>query len=707
MKKQVVGLMIFILILTGINSLSAQQSWIWQNPLPNGHSIKANYFFDANTGFVAGEYGNIMKTTNGGVNWTVYTTGSTDEISGIVFVNSLTGYASGGYDLILPAAKKIYKTTNGGANWVSTILGSTYPLSGVDFVNSNLGIAISTYQTIHYTTNGGTNWTDFTGTAVVNYCIDYVTPALAFIGGTSGTIQRTTNGGANWSSSVVAGSNSIRGLAFADSLTGYAVGSGNTVLKTTNAGTNWFSVAPTNFSYSHNSVSFLNSNTGMIAGESGKILTTTNGGTNWALSMTFFYDLPTYNSCRIAAANIYYAFGDKSSRTKTTNGGSTWENLLPVRNTGIFSSFFLDANTGWVSENGSIRKTTNGGTNWVSTELGLSNNITGLNFINASTGFAIAAFNTNGEYLKTTNGGVNWELTVAVPGKSFTNIFFANSTTGYISGSYEIYKTTNTGTSWTLSDSSGYSPYNLVFVNANTGYVTNFVASSTVFKKTTNGGVNWIQAGAPITSANIAAMRLFGSDTIYAFGSNNFYKSYNGGVNWTNAVYTGTTVQACGFLNQSTGYIGGVFGVLKQTTDEGLSWTNVNSGTANAINAMYINGMQMWIMGEGSSILKSTIVITSERGIVTEIPDKFLLLQNYPNPFNPETNIKFNLPENSYVSLRVYDILGKEVSTVVSGNLNSGSYSYVFNAGSLPSGIYFYKIAAGKYSDVKKMVLLK
>jgi hypothetical protein len=97
----------------------------------------------------------------------------------------------------------------------------------------------------------------------------------------------------------------------------------------------------------------------------------------------------------------------------------------------------------------------------------------------------------------------------------------------------------------------------------------------------------------------------------------------------------------------------------------------------------------------------------SVRNISTEVPSKFELMQNYPNPFNPSTTIKFALPKSEFVKIRVYDMLGKEVATLVNEQLQAGYFEYTFNASNLSSGLYFYKIDAGYYTDIKKMVLIK
>jgi hypothetical protein len=89
------------------------------------------------------------------------------------------------------------------------------------------------------------------------------------------------------------------------------------------------------------------------------------------------------------------------------------------------------------------------------------------------------------------------------------------------------------------------------------------------------------------------------------------------------------------------------------------------------------------------------------------IPVDYVLKQNYPNPFNPSTTIEFNLPKSEYVELKVYNILGKEVSTLVSNKLNQGNHTYTFDGKNLASGIYYYQLTAGDFREVKKMILIR
>jgi len=89
------------------------------------------------------------------------------------------------------------------------------------------------------------------------------------------------------------------------------------------------------------------------------------------------------------------------------------------------------------------------------------------------------------------------------------------------------------------------------------------------------------------------------------------------------------------------------------------------------------------------------------------VPEEYTLMQNYPNPFNPSTTIKYQLPNSGIVTLKVYDILGKEVASLVNEEKSLGRYVVNFNASLLASGVYLYRLMVNDYVDVKKMILLK
>jgi len=104
--------------------------------------------------------------------------------------------------------------------------------------------------------------------------------------------------------------------------------------------------------------------------------------------------------------------------------------------------------------------------------------------------------------------------------------------------------------------------------------------------------------------------------------------------------------------------------------------------------------------------MQLNILVGNNSGI-SELPKVFSLAQNYPNPFNPVTSIKYSVPKQSLVKLVVYDVIGREVVTLVNEIRHAGNYNVSFDASNYASGVYFYRMESGDFTDVKKMVLIK
>jgi hypothetical protein len=111
--------------------------------------------------------------------------------------------------------------------------------------------------------------------------------------------------------------------------------------------------------------------------------------------------------------------------------------------------------------------------------------------------------------------------------------------------------------------------------------------------------------------------------------------------------------------------------------------------------------------GRGDVMVSLTSIPLSVHKITMEIPTKYDLTQNYPNPFNPTTKIKFDVARVGDVKIVVYDVMGREVQTLVNESLKPGTYETSFDASALNSGVYFYRMVAGDYKETKKLLLLK
>lgn len=189
------------------------------------------------------------------------------------------------------------------------------------------------------------------------------------------------------------------------------------------------------------------------------------------------------------------------------------------------------------------------------------------------------------------------------------------------------------------------------------------------------------------------------------------YLSTNKGINWT-AVDSGLTYPYVSLLAVSgtnlfaVAYGSGVF----LSTNFGTSWTQVNSGLNNKyVYSIAVNQTNLFAGLFYGGVWRKPLseMITDVKGVQNNWPTSFSLQQNYPNPFNPSTMIDYSIPKTSLVTIKLYDILGKEILTVVNEEKSAGNYSVQFNGGNLSSGIYFYRMQSGNFVETKKLLLLK
>lgn len=370
---------------------------------------------------------------------------------------------------------------------------------------------------------------------------------------------------------------------------------------------------------------------------------------------------------------------------KSTNGGTTWA-VVPYSTTSRTSLNciqMIDANTGYVCGTlGAVYRTTNGGSNWDSIPVEGSNassTFRKIDFINANTGWVFTTFNStitdSATIFKTTNAGVNWSKQY-IPASSSSNrgVYGADmidANTGWIV-SYQPrpWRTTNGGNTWTIdsiSDGFGGFMYDIKMFSATTGYIAG--SSGRVYK---------------LNASNIW-------DTI-SVPTRNF--SFNG----------------LDFVSPSAGYVFGSSGVCYATTNSGATWTSVNTQGATMNNGYITPDFKAFTVGSSGYIFKNNNVLTSLAGNTDPlIPTKYSLDQNYPNPFNPTTTIKFGLPKDGMVTMKIYDVAGREVMRLIDNqSMKAGFQTHFFNASHLASGVYFYSLIVDtKMIGTKKMVLIK
>jgi hypothetical protein len=181
------------------------------------------------------------------------------------------------------------------------------------------------------------------------------------------------------------------------------------------------------------------------------------------------------------------------------------------------------------------------------------------------------------------------------------------------------------------------------------------------------------------------------------------------------------------YIGHSTAWLSNATIHLKISTDNGASWTNLwtaqNDGQPwmwrqkNIDISAYANKSNLklawqYVGNDGDVAALDAVKLMGYQTDIEELidatlPSDFNLYQNYPNPFNPETKIRFDLPKSTFVTLKIYDVLGSEIRTIVNEELRPGKYETSFNASLLASGMYIYQLTAGEYTASKKLVFIK
>ncbi len=725
-------LVILFILLFSSQSTFAQSGWQWQNPLPQGNDLNVVKFLNINTGFAAGEKGSLVKTTNGGINWSVVNFNFDNQpIEFLCVIDSNIVYAASSYYY---NQASIFKTTNGGNNWVLTAT-ITPSLECLTFVNANTGFAVVNDDQLKKTTDGGFTWSlSYTlSSAIVE--VSFITEQVGFFtvreyAAPSNNMWRTTNQGATWQPCIInTSTEQCRKMSFINSTTGYVVrintsGAETSILKTTDAGANWVQVSifpvPVTYVYGFcfemkaDGYGYLGFKPEVIPNTNTEVIYRTNNfGLNWSLSSTIptkgsrnywsMFNFPIFN---FSSSEIGFYVANRGVILKTTNSGINWfEKSTSLINLPLANINFPDNNTGYIfGSGGTFLKTTNTGINWNYSKISNLDFHTSF-FLNNQTGYVGA---NNSRLLKTTSGGNSWDtIIVNSSNTSISSIYFITNETGFLTNNYSIYKTSNGGVNWMQFPCDG-EMNGIHFINNNTGFafshvfVPPFSAWSRIYR-TNNGGDSWsvlIELGPSLES-----IKFISNDTGYAVYNSKVVKSINGGVSWFNVLNTRDAAEVK-TLAPNIIYSGSY-----KSTNGGANWTFFKTRVQSIKSVLYLNENTGFIVGgSGAGILKTTDggeIISAINPISSNIPEGFSLKQNCPNPFNPTTKINFDLKNSAFAMLRVFDITGREVRTLVNEKLSTGSYSYDFNAVELPSGVYFYQLQADGFIETKKMILLK
>jgi photosystem II stability/assembly factor-like uncharacterized protein len=360
---------------------------------------------------------------------------------------------------------------------------------------------------------------------------------------------------------------------------------------------------------------------------------------------------------------------------------------------------------------------------------------------------------TLGRVYRSADGGQDWDTVYVVQPPTFVQALAFSPTSTVFAGTHYhggLFRSTNNGTTWTLANSGMTDPSIQAFTISSNGNVLagtfNGVYSSTdegstwvpanagltnlavwslttdpesrvyagtysggVFRSTDNGA-SWILAG--FSSLPLVTSVAFGQGVLFA-GTNGdkLFRSTNLGNMWSRINnFPDTLVRAIAANSLGTVFVGTESHGVYRSSDGGNTWMPTNEGlTASRVYALAFGSIGHIYAGTDVGVFRSIQSTTAVGGEINRLPVSFVLHQNFPNPFNPTTQIAFDLPQAGVATLKLFNLLGQELGTLLGGSMDAGTHTYTLNADAfqLGSGVYFYRLTAGDFVQTRKMVFMK
>lgn len=654
-----------------IKSIDGGVTWIMLplydnlgNPI-TGSSLYDVHFFDATTGLSTGQITMansevILRTVNGGSNWSsasVYNGGSWPRLQqDLFFVNSNLGYSAGSNGRIL-------KTSNGGLTWSLQPAGISNELKGICFNSQDTGVAVGQYVIV-YTNNGGASWTvnsypskDFTA-------VHFPTSMVGYAVGLNGALMKSNNKGANWTDialPVALVNTNFADVFFTSIDTGYII-AGNYLLKTMNGGLYWSKKRIGNVQL--NALHFLDDNNAYVVGENGFVARSSNAGGlfgpvasfthsviqncgtttlqfsnqsdpalgyKWyrnglLMSTSYNYtqvysgaDVDTFklvaiNGCcsdtfvKVISIPIYnpivasvtsdtsICFGNSLSLNASGGSNYSWSPSVGLSSTTIanpvttltssvtYSVVVLDAygvcrDTAVVNVNvaASIAPDV-----WLKLNLSVPSMLQSIDFVDANHGFGISS---QSHFVKTSDGGNTWVVSQPFFGQYSCEVDFIDPLNGYVANN-GLFKTIDGGVTFSNVPTVPMGQLSrLFFLNKDTGWVASngaTMSSTKTIAKTTDGGKTWTIQHTGGYQMDIMKLFCINKDTCYCVGgyansSSMYLRTVNGGVNWVNIpVNSNIQLQDIEFADPDHGFIASNL----KSTDGGQIWTSAPMGSS-------------------------------------------------------------------------------------------------------------------------------
>jgi photosystem II stability/assembly factor-like uncharacterized protein len=731
------------------------QGWQWQNPLPQGNTLYQMSIGDSLNYSCGGGAGTIVHSTDRGKTWKYITVGDSLFMIGVVFVHENMGIAIGEYlDDHDNNQSIILRTSDGGKTWSMQFECNSMSFNALSFSSPTNGVAVGSffdiptglsYEAVAFTTDAGITWhysiRNIEGSL---RAVTFVDNSYGWASGSNATIYKTTDGGVTWASLYSKNYYYISAFHFVDRNNGWAIGDNSSdlglILHTTDGGLTWSDQSTGDYRRL-NDVYFVDTVHGWIAsqgqqdtsGNYHSVMRTTNGGRTWTEEVNEYSG--SLFGIRFLNRSDGFACGLHGAILSTNDSGLHWTNSTAGITANLTNVMFIDHQNGWALSHlnsshlgqTSVIHTTDAGATWRIQSVLDSQRSTHLTFTDPLNGWITGD---KPPLLRTTDGGNSW-LPISIPGATaLTGITFLDGQTGYIIGD-GIWQTSDGGQVWTkqtvpvhgnysLSDVSFSDKSNGIIIGQKIEFDPPPYCREYIYEliiNTTDGGTTWVDqsSGSEIFLHSIDYLDSNNAWLIYSGYSEggNLLHSTDGGKSWKVQLSLnhdrGTDdIQSVRFINPNDGWVIGSVGVILHTSNGGTTWTYEPSGTVNHLaDCYFLDSATGYTVGEYGTILHTS---TSGLSNVTQKngnKGNNNTLQNFPNPFPSFTTIRYQVPQTSFVKIRIMNVLGEQIATLISEMEDSGTHETIWNASALPNGTYFCKITAGNYSSSLPIVLAK
>ncbi len=696
---------LFSILLTVSLTERMPAQWV-QTSGPEGGAIFALYADGPNL-YAGTNAAGVYRSTNGGATWE-------QKINGLGY-QAVTTIGKIGPYLLASGTVGLYRSTDDGDTWsAATGLPAGNGVNSLAIIGSN-AFAGTMGKGVFASTDSGATWSPSNsglpgGGATTGVGGIAAVGTTLLVSATNNSIlapmYRSTDLGSSWNlaNTGLPSDYFQYDAMYSDGATVYC--GGVHMYKTTNAGDSWveadFGIPP----YSGMSA-VRASGSNLFVAASYYMYRSSDGGGSWS---PLGGGLPYMNMASVEiTGGAVYAGTIADGVYKSTDNGDHWVAVNTALKARDMNNFILDGPRLYGNGN-SIFKTTDEGNTWIDVrgDLKDSSSQPTLIYVDGPTlmerDFPVDGFERSGD------SGATWE-NIGAGLSSFGMLGGCVASGGaLVATDGRIFRSGDDGASWSQVDTS---LGNLV------GFSGIYKMGGTLFAyglgvaASTDDGASWKWSDSGIAAYfGVAGFTSVGS-TLFAGGGfpNKVYKSTDGGAIWvavTNLPSGGSTSQLLGLGNDlfACSPNNGIF-ISKNL---GVSWTRISTGLPNT-NYQYsleiYNGM-MYAGTSGNSVWKRPLSdVTSVEELHAYVPEKFSLEQNYPNPFNPSTSIEFEIKTPEDVHLAVFDALGREIASLVSGRLSPGRYRASWDASGASSGAYFYRLRAGARTLAKTMMLVK